>query len=368
MEEDNILKTSEGDNELDSLVFPESIKKKFMKLSKIKNSKDLSDKDIKNIFSALFSLMENLIYLFMNKNYKISKDIKENMINKLTPKFKQFAKEFSDLEDRHLDKNSSEYKKIVNSYLEKFFEDIIGLTFLGFVKEVGDKQESELDKEKESLKDTKFIDYYDSIKSLIDELYSDKDKVNKLNTLLKDNGLANEDLLAALLSIKSIWDKTKVIDRPIKHWTGNIILKVNDAYKHLVGIYEKQIKIVRVIVEIVKGKDLSNYSKVHYDRLSNNIGAVTNSKFKELADIDIVMRNALDHNSAYPNYREKIVTYKDEANTKVRREVYSYDEILEKTKNLFALVIAITLMHQYIQSKQIQEYIKYINLTTDSNE
>ena len=123
-----------------------------------------------------------------------------------------------------------------------------------------------------------------------------------------------------------------------------------------------------MIVEIVKGKDLSNYSKVHYDRLSNNIGAVTNSKFKELADIDIVMRNALDHNSAYPNYREKIVTYKDEANTKVRREVYSYDEILEKTKNLFALVIAITLMHQYIQSKQIQEYIKYINLTTDSNE
>ena len=367
MEEDNILKMREGDNELNSLIFPESIKKKFTKLSKIKNSKDLSDKDIKNIFSAIFSFMENLIYLFANKNYKISKDIKENVVDELTPKFKQFAKEFSDLEDRRLDKNSSEYKKIVNFYLDKFLKDTVGLTFSGFIKEVGDKQESGLDKEKELLKDTKFIDYYNSIKSLVDELYSNKDKVNKLNALLKDNELANEDLLTAFLSIKSIWDKTKVIDRQIKHWTSNTILKVNDAYKHLVGIYEKQIKIVRVIVEIVEGEDLSDYSKVHYDRLSNNIGAVKNSKFKELADIDIVMRNALYHNSAYPNYREKVVTYKDAANTKVRREVYSYGEISKKTKNLLALVIAITLMHQYIQSKQIQEFIKYINLTTNSN-
>ncbi len=166
-------------------------------------------------------------------------------------------------------------------------------------------------------------------------------------------------MLVIFLSIKNIPDKTKVMAKPIKHWTSSTILKVNDTYRYLVGIYEKQIRIIRAIVEIVKGEDLSDYSKIHYDHLSNNIRAVTNSNFKALADIDIVMRNALEHNSSYPNYREKVVTYKDEANTKVRKKVYTYNEILEKTKNLFALVIAIILMYQYIQNKQIQEFLHW---------
>ncbi|MCL5418963.1 MAG: hypothetical protein M1360_03420, partial [Candidatus Marsarchaeota archaeon] len=306
--------TFEENVDLNVLIFA-NLNKKLAKLRKINSVKEITNKDILNIISAVFSLVEDASFLLYNRRYKIKKVEKERIINKLSPNIESFLARSSKFEN--IDKNSTEYVKGVLLEADKFFKELTGLSLLDNFEKFLDTLKYKIDSEQKFLDGTKFNEYYNSAKTLVDNLYNNAEYINKLALLSKNNKLLNEDQTFVLTSINGIESKARILDKSIKHWNHNSIMAINDAYHYLSGIYEKEIRIVRLFVEIAEGQVIDNYDKIHFDHLRNNIFRVKKSRYSALSDIDIVMRNALSHNSFYVNDRDKNVIYKDEGTKKI---------------------------------------------------
>jgi hypothetical protein len=357
--------TFEENVDLNVLIFA-NLNKKLAKLRKINSVKEITNKDILNIISAVFSLVEDASFLLYNRRYKIKKVEKERIINKLSPNIESFLARSSKFEN--IDKNSTEYVKGVLLEADKFFKELTGLSLLDNFEKFLDTLKYKIDSEQKFLDGTKFNEYYNSAKTLVDNLYNNAEYINKLALLSKNNKLLNEDQTFVLTSINGIESKARILDKSIKHWNHNSIMAINDAYHYLSGIYEKEIRIVRLFVEIAEGQVIDNYDKIHFDHLRNNIFRVKKSRYSALSDIDIVMRNALSHNSFYVNDRDKNVIYKDEGTKKIETKVYNFNLVREKTINLTALVIAIALMNAYMSYIELRNFIKIISLISESKQ
>lgn len=298
----------------DNFMFEASIKTLGKKLSFLEGKEkfsDLKDEEIVKFLLILIHLISDIISTIF-PSIKIDTAIKENEIKLIIPMVKEI---FSRLENsKNLEDIKSVFSilitpQIITEIKEKFTNPLIP---------------------KGSFK------YFNAIKKLVKNASNTNEKFKKMLSISNEN-LTFENMLFSIQNINTI----EVIQAgTFREKIDNI----NNLYKKLSSIYEKQIKLIIVLIEISENKDKINYSKLQNSNLTKNIKRINETEYSILGTLDTTIRNAIAHDNIMIYENEEQVFYKDgKKNIK-----YSYNQILNKFEDLYFSVMALLNTYNYI--------------------
>lgn len=348
-------------NDIGNMIFTENMKKKLERFKNIKKVSELTDEDTRELILVIIDMIPNLIATFLGIKFKVNKKQKGKMLDQILPSVKKFLKTLEEVE-KYPDNQEKSEMLVINA-LDEFSKEAFGKPFIEYIIEFYEKKALNIKELDKFFKGTEFIIYYNVAQELINEINSSSENILKANALFK-NGVVGEDILYTLLLPSKLFKNTGWIHKPVKRWTTAKLQKVNDVYGSLSSVYEKQARLVRALIKIADNDEEVDYNAIHNDSLANNVNAIKkHKKYGKLGDFDIIMRNAIHHSTILSDINTKIITYKD----RKKNVTYSYAEVMEKTRNLSALIYSIILMQTYSQYLNVLRVRKALDTNADKN-
>lgn len=348
-------------NDIGNMIFTEKMRKKLERFKNIKKVSELTDEDIRELILVIIDMIPNLTATFLGIKPKVNKKQKRKMLDQILPSVRKFLKTLEEAE-KYPD-NQEKTEMIVIKACDEFSKEAFGKPFIDYIIKSYEEKALNIKELDKFFKGTEFIIYYNVAQKLINELNSSSENILKTNSLFK-NGVVSEDILYTALLPSKLFNNTEWINKPVKRWTPAKLQKVNDVYGSLSSIYEKQARLVRALIKIADNDGEVDYNTIHNDSLANNVNAIKkHKKYGKLGDIDIIMRNAIHHYTILSNINTKTITYKD----RQKNVTYSYAEVMEKTRNLSALIYSIILMQTYSQYLNVLRVRKALDTNADKN-
>ena len=166
---------------------------------------------------------------------------------------------------------------------------------------------------------------------------------DKLKGFLEEVDKDAEDLFAMMQMLTTqLASSYKSLGERRKRLAQSVMRKYIGIYGDLSGYFEKSIRVIVGLLEILEGKE-PNYLEIKQNQkqygLAGNAEKVKGSKYSPLvAGFDIVIRRAVAHKSYYFDPIESRVEFHD---LKGRTVKLTYQEFATKTREFSALVLAL---------------------------
>lgn len=121
-----------------------------------------------------------------------------------------------------------------------------------------------------------------------------------------------------------------------------LVEKLVETYRELSGLYEKDLRAVVGIMEILVGRAVP-YSKIVKRPLGLNVNQVSATYPWLTRDFEIVIRNSIAHTTYVVGYSSKTITFKDNKNNLT----VSFRGFFRRCRLLSSLVAALLLLHVF---------------------
>ena len=137
-----------------------------------------------------------------------------------------------------------------------------------------------------------------------------------------------------------------------------LVERLIETYRELSGLYEKAIREVVGIMEILEGKEVS-YPEIAKRRLASNLSQVSKAYPWLSKDFDIVIRNSIAHVNYLVSYNSNTVAF----NANKGLVSVTFRELFRRCRLLSSLVVALLLLHVfflYWRWKAISNHYDYM--------
>lgn len=121
-----------------------------------------------------------------------------------------------------------------------------------------------------------------------------------------------------------------------------LVEKLVETYRELSGLYEKDLRTVVGIMEILVGRAVP-YSKIVRRPLGLNVNQVSTTYPWLTRDFEIAIRNSIAHTTYVVSYSSKTITFKDNKNSMT----VSFRDFFRRCRFLSSLVAALLLLHVF---------------------
>ena len=143
-----------------------------------------------------------------------------------------------------------------------------------------------------------------------------------------------------------------------------LVEKLIETYRELSGLYEKGIRVVVGMMEVLQGKEVA-YSQFVKRPLGVNVNQVSKTYPWLTNDFDTVIRNSIAHTTYIVSYNSKMVTFKDNKTA----TTVAFRDFFRRCRLLSSLVAGLLLLHVfflYWRWKAVSEYYDHMKLEAES--
>lgn len=208
-----------------------------------------------------------------------------------------------------------------------------------------------------------YIECNQELRRLINDVYS-LSRYDVLAAYLEDVDSFHEDIysIAQLLFMKGK-EYSEFLLKPHRRFTRKIAEKSMMIYGDVVGVFEKNVAIIRGLVEIVDMKK-PDYNKLRSNTLGGNILYIRQRGYsKMVANCDLLMRNVIAHKSLYfvpSKYKFEFYDHRQDKNVTL-----SYREVVIKTQQLFGLLLSTNEWRKIVTAEYLKRIKNLLFITTN---
>ena len=208
-----------------------------------------------------------------------------------------------------------------------------------------------------------YIESKHELRRLVNDVYS-LSTYDVVDAYLDDVDNYHEDIfpVAQFLFMKGK-EQSELLRKPRSRFTRNIVEKSMMIYSDIAGLFEKNVVIIRGLVEIVN-MEKPDYNKLRSITLGRNIRYISDSGYSRIVDrCDLLMRNAIAHNSYYfvPS-KYKVDFYDPGQDDNV---AISYRDIVIKTQQLYGLLLSTAEWRAIITAEYLRSIKNQLFITAD---
>ncbi len=320
----------------------------------IENMESIETMDWATILPQAMEIAPDILYEVLGRKVPLDELKNAFSSDELKRLSVQFVQESSDLRDS-LNPNhlipalytmSNEYIRAISQDIS---DDETGIDHA--IRKLGQNLEFPDDK-RGFFNQTSYDQYKEAISKLVHEVCSIIDE-NQLKDFFNDVDSSGEDIIASgQMLVATLKPEYKFLARERKRHTSQMAERCLGMYEKLSGVYEKGIAIVVGLVQFVDGTAV-DYSQIRRRSLKTNIDILERTEYAILANgFDRLMRNAIAHTSYWTISRTRVIRFSELSGSSTWE--ISYKDILNKTRELVALIVPIYQLRLLIALEQLR--------------
>ena len=150
--------------------------------------------------------------------------------------------------------------------------------------------------------------------------------------------------------IAEFLDIIKYLNHDFRRFTEPTVYRIADLYHQLAEMYSKLAIIVRVMHIFIESARRKGIVELLSESLSNRAKAISSSKVcSHLGRVDTVIRNSVAHESHKYDPGQKSILFADRKSSELLKPA----QLLQETRDLSGLVLALLNIQNYIQYKEL---------------